>query len=283
MRDRARRCRAGRSGAAAGRGSRGGARGRAAAAWAFGVLRAEAVRLARAPVVAFLEEHAEARDGWLVGIEAAFADRDVAGASGEVHTLNPGVGISDVIAVMNYVRWLPPLDEGWDAEVIVGHNAAYRPADLLAFGDELDVLLASEVVLQRALRARGRRLVIDPRIAIGHTNEVTTRSISRGYYLWNVSFGATWADVERWSPLRRGLQVAGAPWWVVRRVADLFAGATPAHRRVLLGHLGSVLASQCAGAAGIAVGAVRGAGDAGTRFTDYELDIDRPTSVTRSA
>ncbi len=195
-----------------------------------------------------------------------------------MHTLNPGVGISDVIAVMNYVRWLPPLDEGWDAEVIVGHNAAYRTADLLAFGDELDVLLASEVVLQRALRARGRRLVIDPRIAIGHTNEVTTRSISRGYYLWNVSFGATWADVEGWSTLRRGLQVAGAPWWIVRRVADLFAGATPAHRRVLLGHLGSVIASQCAGAAGIAVGAVRGAGDAGTRFTDYELDIDRPTS-----
>ena len=133
----------------------------------FGVLRADAVRLARAPVVAFLEEHAEARAGWLVGIEATFVDRDVAGASGEVHTLNPGVGISDVIAVMNYVRWLPPLSEAWDAEVIVGHNAAYRTADLLAFGDELDVLLSSEVVLQRALRARGRRLVIDPGIAIG--------------------------------------------------------------------------------------------------------------------
>ncbi len=249
----------------------------------FGAVRADAVRLARAPVVAFLEEHAEARDGWIVGIEAAFADPAVAGASGEVHTLNPGVGISDVIAVMNYVRWLPPLREGWDADVIVGHNAAYRTDDLLAFGAELDELLSSEVVLQRALRARGRRLVIDPRIAIGHTNEVTTRSISRGYYLWNVSFGATWADAERWSRLRRALQVVGAPWWVVRRVADILGGATPAHRRVLLRHLGSVVASQCAGAAGIAVGATRGAGDAGTRFTDYELDIDRPTSSTSSA
>ena len=80
------------------------------------------------------------------------------------------------------------------------------------------------------------------------------------------------------TPSPRAPQVAGAPWWVVRRVADLFTGATPGHRRVLLRHLGSVVASQCAGAAGIAVGAVRGAGDAGARFTDYELDIDRPAS-----
>ena len=75
----------------------------------FGVLRAEAVRLARAPVVAFLEEHAEARAGWLVGHRGGVRrPRRRRGRGGEVHALNPGVGISDVSPSMNYVRWLPP-------------------------------------------------------------------------------------------------------------------------------------------------------------------------------
>ena len=53
------------------------------------------IQQARAPVVAFLEEHAIALPGWLRGVEAVFADPTVAGAGGEVDNLNPGVGISD--------------------------------------------------------------------------------------------------------------------------------------------------------------------------------------------
>ena len=111
----------------------------------------------------------------------------------EVHVLNPGVGISDLVAAMNYVRWQPPARRREDVDVIVGHNAAYRRDDLLAFGDEIDRLLGSEVVLQRALVARGRPLLVDPAIRISHRNETEVRSICRGYYLWNVTFGDTWA------------------------------------------------------------------------------------------
>ena len=77
----------------------------------YGELRAEGTRLARAPIVAFLEEHAIGLPGWLAAIEESLATGEYCGASGEVHPLNPGSGISDAVALMNYARWLPPLTE----------------------------------------------------------------------------------------------------------------------------------------------------------------------------
>ena len=248
-----------------------------------GQMRAEAMRLARAPVVVFLEEHAQALPGWLIGIEAVFSDPTVAGATGEVHNLNPGVGISDAVHVMSFSRWMPPLDHGWDSDVIMAHNTAYRRADVLELDDDLDTLLESEIVLQRALRRRGGRLVIDPRIRVGHTNEGTYATITRGYYLWNVSFGRTWSRIERWSALRRAAQVVGFPWWVCRRVTDMFRNVPPAHRRVLMRHLPGVLLAQTGGAIGIAVGCLDLDRGAARRFTDYELDIDRPGAASHVA
>ena len=244
----------------------------------FGELRAGAVRESRAPIVAFVEEHVVARAGWLVAIDRAMAPEDVAGVGGEVDALNPGVGISDVVATMNYARWQPPARPRADADLIVGHNAAYRRERLLAFEPELGRLLGSEVVLQRALRARGGRLVVDPEVRIAHLNETTTRSICRGYYLWNVSFGDTWARAERWSTARRVAQVVGMPWWVTRRVTQMWREAGPEARRVLRRRPATVVAAQVAGAAGIAVGCTLGDRGHGRRFTDYELDAFRASA-----
>lgn len=242
----------------------------------FGELRAEATRLASAPIVAFLEEHAIALPGWLAAVEEALASGEYAGASGEVHTLNPGSGISDAIALMNYAPWLPPLRERGPAALMLGHNSAYRREELIAFGDDLERLFSSEVVLQWRLAAAGRKFLIDPAIRIAHLNETTIPVICKGYYLWNVSFGAGWSHDGGWSTWRRAQQALGSPWWVVRRVTDLVRTArTPEHRRTLVRHLPAVLVSQCAAAIGIAVGATLGERDHARRFADYELDQDR--------
>jgi glycosyltransferase involved in cell wall biosynthesis len=241
-----------------------------------GALRAEGARLARAPIVAYLEEHAFAFPGWLLAVDAALGSGEHAAASGEVHGLNPGDGISDAIAVMNYARWLPPLRYHGTADLVVGHDAAYRRDDLLQFGAELDDLFSAELVLQWKLRERGRPLLIDPAIRIAHMNETTTRSICKGYYLWHVSFGAGWSQAESWSTWRRALQVLGVPWWVARRLFDIARDAPAAgHRRTLLRHLPTVLASQSAAAWGIAVGCTLGDRGHARRFADYELDEER--------
>lgn len=250
----------------------------------YGGLRAEGTRLARAPIVAFLEEHAIALPGWLKGIEDSLASGEYAGASGEVHPLNPGEGISDAVALMNYARWLPPLEETGPSTLVVGHNSSYRRDDLLAFGDELDEFLSCEVVLQWRLGDRGRPFLINPDIRVAHMNETTLASICKGYYLWHVSFGAGWSRADRWSAARRAAQVAGAPWWVTRRLVDVARGARrPEHRRTLLRHLPAMVVAQSAAAAGLAVGCTRGERAHAYRFADYELDQDRGPATAFSS
>ncbi len=240
-----------------------------------GAMRAAAIRAARAPVVAFLEEHSRALPGYLVAIEEVFADGSVAAASGEIRNLNPGVGFTDVAHVMSFWRWSPPLERGWDADMVNSHNAVYRRDEIVEL-DDLDALMESEIVLHWALKRRGRRLRIDPRLRITHLGEGTARAITRGYYLWHVSFGRTWAEVEGWSAARRAMQVVGVPWWVFLRVKRMLVEVPPASRRLLLRHLPGVIASQTAAAVGIAVGCLGRDPTAAARFTDYELDVDRP-------
>ncbi len=242
----------------------------------YGELRAEGARLARAPIVAFLEEHAIGLPGWLVAIEESLGSGEYSGAGGEVHPLNPGVGISDAVALMNYARWLPPLEQRGPSSLVVGHNAAYRRDELLSFGDELEYLLSCEVVLQWQLGARGRSFLINPDIRVAHLNETTVSSIVKGYYLWNVTFGAGWARTDEWSSSRRALQALGIPWWVIRRTVDVARTARrPEHRRTLLRHLPTVVVAESAAALGLAVGCTRGDTGQTRRFADYELDRDR--------
>jgi hypothetical protein len=250
----------------------------------YGGLRAEGTRLARAPIVAFLEEHAIALPGWLAAVEESLQSGEYAGASGEVHPLNPGVGIGDAVALMNYARWLPPLEESGPSTLVVGHNSAYRRDDLLAFGDDLEHFLSCEVVLQWRLGALGRPFLINPAIRVAHLNETTVAAICRGYYLWHVSFGAGWARADDWSVARRAAQALGSPWWVVRRIVDVARTArTPRHRRTLVRHLPAMIAAQSAAALGLAVGCTRGERTHALRFADYELDEDRGPATAFSS
>ena len=74
----------------------------------FGALKGAGVRRARGAIVIFLEDHAEARPGWLQGaLEAAAGPWAAIGA--EVHNRNAGVGLSDSLAEINYGLWSPPM------------------------------------------------------------------------------------------------------------------------------------------------------------------------------
>src|SRR5262249_17243643 len=137
------------------------------------------------------------------------------------------------------------------------------------------------LVLQWTLVARGRPLLIDPAIRISHLNETTTSAFCKGNYMFNVTFGAGWANAESWSRSRRALQALGIPWWAARRIVDVARTARARERRrALLRHFPTIVLSQSAAATGIAVGCILGDRDAARRFADYEIDADRgPATV----
>ena len=244
----------------------------------FASARAEGVRRARAPFVAFLEEHCRVRAGWIDALLAAHAGPWY-GVGGEVHNGNPGTPRSEVIALMTYGKWVPPAERDEDAAHLPGHNASFRRDRLLEFGEDLDLLLVSDINLHRRLRMAGGRLLLDPAVKFEHINPTGLASLARGYFLWHRLYGWSRARVFRW-PARKRFAYAVLspviPLYFLLRLRREIRGSRPD----LLGRfrrgIPLIWVSQVFCVVGQAFGLLFGPGDALMRFSRFELNEPRP-------
>lgn len=240
----------------------------------FGEARATAVREARAPFIAFLEEHTEPRPGWAVHLLAGFDQGSFAGVGPLIVSGNPGVGTSDISGLLSYGLFFAPQTAG-EAPVIPGMNSAYRRSELLRYGEDLPELLLTDLVLIHRLRRDGRPLAMAPQAVVAHWNETRLGEMLRGYFLFHRCFGHLRARHLGWSPLRRLVYMVLAPlipWYYLqgfgRRLRRLGRREDLAR---LLRSMPLVLLIQGVAAWGQAVGLVAGMGKAPAAFRDFEL------------
>jgi cellulose synthase/poly-beta-1,6-N-acetylglucosamine synthase-like glycosyltransferase len=243
----------------------------------FAEARAHGVRAARAPLVAFLEEHSRPRPGWAAALVRAFAG-PWAAVGPVMYNANPGVGRSDVTFLMSYGLFFPPLPAG-EAAILPGHNSAYRRAVLLSYGDELPRLLASDNVMMAVLRRDGHRLFLEPAMGVEHLNESSLASIAPGYFAYHRCYGHYRSTCFAWPWWRRFAYAALTPliplYYLLRFSLFLRRRQSP-FLAVLIRHGAFVYAAQLVSAAGQALGLLFGPGDAERRFTAYELTEPRP-------
>ncbi len=251
----------------------------------FGAAKASGVRMASAPVVAFLEEHCEVAPGWAAALVAAHRG-PWAGVGAEVHQAigaerahrahRPGAAAS-IVALMNYHPWLPPAPRA-EHDMLPGNNGSFKRDRLLAYGDRLEDLLDAEIVLHTRLRRDGHRLLLEPDAKFAHLDDSRLASACRGFFLFHRCYGPSRAREFGWTPARRLLYVAATPaiplYFLVRLLLVL-ARRRPRLLGAALAASPWMLAAQLAGAAGQAAGLLFGAGDAAARFTDYELNQPR--------
>ena len=234
-----------------------------------GEANAAGTRRARAPVVAFVEEHSYPHPGWAEAlIEAhcgpwAAVGPVVGNANGDSL-----VGWADFL--VGYGPWLDPARAG-ARDILPGHNSSYKLALLLEYGPGLEGMLESETVLHADLRQKGHQLYQEPQAKISHLNfEKPSVWIPAQYYSGR-AFAAPRS--EHWPITRRALYfVAGPLIPLVRlgrtlgqaRGARLHPGPPAAVWPVLLLGLG-------VSAAGEMVGYLLGSGDAVERRCDLEF------------
>ena len=120
---------------------------------------AAGVRAARAPIVAFAEDHCFPEPAWARALLEAYAAGDIAAVGAVFRNANPGTLVSWCDFAIAYGPWIDPTPGG-DQPFIAGHNSSYRRDVLLELGGRLDDLLESETVLHLELRARGKRVVV---------------------------------------------------------------------------------------------------------------------------
>src|SRR5580765_2357034 len=244
----------------------------------FAHARAEGVRRARAPYVAFLEEHCRVRDGWIDALLAAHSG-PWAGVGGEVHIGNAAPPRSETIALMTYGTWVPDAERDEDATHLPGHNASFRRDRLLEFGDELDLLLVSDINLHRRLRLAGERLLLDPAVKFEHLNPTGLASLARGLFLWHRLYGWSRARVFRWPGRRRFLYVVLSPliplYFLVRLHRELRRLRPDLVQRFWRG-VPLIWVSQVFCVIGQNFGLLFGPGDALRQFSRFELNEPRP-------
>jgi hypothetical protein len=168
--------------------------------------RAAGIRAATAPLVALAETHCFPDPGWAEALIAAHRG-PWAAVGPAVANANPGT-VSWASLLLDYGPWLAPVAGGKMSDV-PGHNSCYKRELLLAYGDELEMMLEAEYVLHQDLRARGLLLYLEPAARTWHVN------VSR---IWPALVQAplsarafATARSKRWSPARRFLYAAASP------------------------------------------------------------------------
>lgn len=239
---------------------------------------ATGVRAARAPVVAFVEDHAYPAPGWAEALLAAH-EGPWAAVTPVVHNANPDSLLSWVNFYRGYLGLAGPHAPGEVANV-AWHNTAYKRALLLPFGERLGDLLEYEGDLVDALRSEGHRFYLDPAAQTDHLNIELVRPTFEMFFLRGWLRAAARAERERWPAWRRLVYVLGAPLTPLMYVGPMWRelqrtgqpGRRIAATAPVLG-LGLVTL-----ALGEVVGLIRGEGDAKARVEAYEFHRYRQLS-----
>ena len=249
----------------------------------FGRARALGVRMARAPIVAFIEEHVVARPGWAEALVRAHQG-GWAGVGPEIHNPTPGYGWSDTIFLTGYGAWAPPLQRG-ESKLLPSQNSSFKREVLLRYDAELNRLLEADILLQWRLRADGYKLLNEPEAKVEHAGETSLRTITIGFYLVMRFFAPVRAEIFHWSPVTRALRLLLTPLAPFYRTARVYLNLarrrSPYFGKALAG-VWIVFVANIGGAAGEAVGLLKGVPMHDRRFLIHEMNTERDSPIASS-
>jgi hypothetical protein len=149
-------------------------------------------------------------------IEAHRGDYAVVGPV--LRNANPRSMISWANLLLEYYPWLEGAQRG-EVNDLPGHNSAYRKDLMLAYGDRLEELFEVEAVIQRDLREKGHKMLLDPRARTNHLNFSKLSSASNLRFHAGRSFAGH--RTMGWSIAKRAGYILGAPLIPIVRFARI--------------------------------------------------------------
>lgn len=170
---------------------------------------AAGVRAARAPWVAYVEEHSFPEPTWAEALIHAHSD-SYAAVGCAIGNANPGTLTSWVNMFEEFGPIVSPVNSGV-ATYLGGHHTSYRREILLTYGDTLANRLDNETALHIDLRERGYTLFLAGDAVSNHINISQVWGYLRQDYLGQRSFAAARASAGKWSVAKRLLYILASP------------------------------------------------------------------------
>jgi hypothetical protein len=240
--------------------------------------RAVGVRAARAPVVAFAEDHAYPAPGWAEALIEAHR-QPWAAVGPAIINANPQTRISRTDLFLCYGPFVAPAQSGVVSSV-AGDNSTYKRGLLLKYGDRLEAMLEDEGALHRDLRAKGYQLYLEASAQTRHLNFTRMSAwLSLRYHGGRV-YGARRVEQNHWSLLRRLIYIAASPLFPLLQVWPLLRVIRrPGRQPELLSRVfPEIAAALVAGVVGEVAGYACGPGDSLEKLTSLRFRRDEHTS-----
>ena len=179
--------------------------------WDWGAARAAGVRRARAPVVAFLEDHTLPEPHWAEEVRRAFdkADESVMAFCYAFTNGSPDTWFYRSVFMAEYGALAHPLLEG-EPPSAAANNIAYRRDTLLALGDKLDSLLELDFFLQKFI-GPSFKAAAAPKALLAHQTNTHTRDLVVGHFGFARLFANRRLKHEDWSLPKRILGALSTP------------------------------------------------------------------------
>lgn len=248
---------------------------------AYAAAMAEGVRAARAPIIAFTEDHAFPAPNWAERLIAAHRE-GYAVVGPAMRCGNPGTLVSLADFYIGYGKWAVPVFSG-PQNFLMAHNASYKRDVLMEYGDALEAKLNAETALQFELAQRGEKFWLEAATQTTHLNFERPGIWIRALVYNGRSFAAQRA--EQWHIAKRAMYALASPLIPAvrfRRVRrDVLRGNLPAVLRWRL--YGMIAAGLCLDAVGQGMGYALGAGETAKTAMDIEFHRERHMHTPRAS
>lgn len=234
--------------------------------------RAAGGQAAKAPIVAYAEDHCFPAPDWAEKIIDA-PWNEYSAVAPRFCNANRRTAQSCAEYLLNFGTW-DALDTSREMTILPWHNTAYKREVLCRYGDGLIELLKVEGELQNDITRRGERLYFESAARVHHLNMSDGRSVARDLWASGRLFGSRRAHL--WKPLRRVAYALLAPLVFIARLRGQLAhlqrhaqANTESPVRVFrIGAL--IMLGSLLHIAGEIVGVWRGEGGAAERKSEHE-------------
>ncbi|MEQ6167980.1 glycosyltransferase [Ekhidna sp. MALMAid0563] len=241
----------------------------------YGKLRKIGIDKARGEYVAFVEEHTIVEPNWLNETLKTFDDHDCDGVGGAMITMNDQFNISQVLGIINFLKFHPPVNS-MASDSLPGYNNAFRKEVI----NQLDeYLLEYEPILYWELQKRGCHLMINPAIRFQHAFENDWKLSFRVSKIYNQCFASFRKKYYRWGIAKLIFRILAVPlmpfsrtakdlFYIIRFKKPLLSLALKRIHLIFFLHSAASLGSLC--------GYFSGYQGLREKFTLIELDLERP-------
>ncbi len=235
--------------------------------------RAAAVHAARAPIVAFVEDHSFPQPGWAQALIEAHRG-PYAAVGPAVGNANPTSTIGWANLLIEYAPWMEPA-RAQAIDHLPGHNSSYKREVILEYGPALASMLEAESILHWDLRSRGLQLRLEPAARTLHMNFTSLAASTRLRLHGGRLFAG--ARARQWSTARRLAYAAAAPIIPMVRLRRILAQSRAARRHSRIPNLTypALLFLLACDAAGEFAGYLLGVGAEAQRAATFEFNADR--------